>query len=176
MPDFERVTTRGGDKGESSLYDGTRLRKDDLLFETMGDIDELTSFLGYARASLAGEKRLDRTIREVQQDLLKIGAMISTSPESELHAKITLLERRDLDRLEQRERKLLDRTEISDRFVLPGETGEAARFDICRTICRRAERKVVRCIRDRSLGHLAICQNYLNRLSDYLFILARALS
>jgi cob(I)alamin adenosyltransferase len=180
MLEFEQVTTRGGDYGESSLYDGSRLRKDDVLFAAMGDIDELSSHLGLLKASLSRKNRRRRAIvdeiQSAQETLIRIGSMVATPKASELYASIAVLERRDIERIETIEHALLSHTEVPDRFVLPGESAEAAFADVARAVCRRAERSLIACIRDRELGHLAICQNYLNRLSDYLFILARSLS
>jgi len=178
--EFERVTTRGGDRGETSLYDGTRLRKDDLVFETMGDLDELASFLGLLKASLGrsvpNRRRITKDIEAVQRVLLRIGSMIATPPSAELYSTLEPLGTADIDTLEAREHALLEAAEVPEQFILPGENREAALADVARTICRRVERHVVSCIRDRYLGHLSVCQRYLNRLSDYLFILARYLT
>ena len=180
MLEFDMVTTRGGDFGDSSLYDGSRLRKDDLLFTTMGNVDELSSHLGVLKSSL-GRKVIHRrrTIKEitaVQTTLIRIGAMIATATTAELYASIDVVTKDDVKHLEEVEHALLKDTEIPDQFVLPGETREGALADVARAVCRRAERAVVACIRDKELAHLIACQHYLNRLSDYLFILGRSLS
>ena len=178
--EFEQVTTRGGDSGESSLYDGTRRRKDDLLFEAMGDVDELSSNLGVVKTSLSetvsGSRRIISTIFTVQKNLRRIGAMIATPAESDRYSEIEVLEEKHIAELEKSEHDLLAETQIGEDFVLPGDSREAAVIDVARSVCRRAERRVVSCIRDRSMTHLAECQSYLNRLSDYLFILARHLA
>ena len=180
MLEFEKVTTRGGDRGDTSLYDGSRHRKDDLLFDTMGDLDELTSFVGLAKSWCRDEanrpRKLVRNFETIQGDLFRIGAMIATPVNSDLYKSINPIEAVDVARIEKLEHTLLDNTEIEEAFVLPGETRSAAYTDVARAICRRVERRVVSCIRDRSLAHLIPCQHYLNRLSDYLFVLARSLS
>ena len=180
MLEFETVTTRGGDRGETSLYDGSRLRKDDLLFDTMGDLDELNSFVGLVKSSCRDEmkrsRKLIRNLEQFQNDLLRIGAMIATPINTELYKTIKPIKKADVEHIEALEHSLLGDTEIAEAFVLPGETKSAAYTDVARTICRRAERQIVRCIRDRSLAHLIPCQHYLNRFSDYLFVLARSLS
>ncbi len=172
MIEFEKVTTRGGDRGETSLYNGERRRKDDLLFETMGDIDELSSFLGVAKATCE-DKRLSELISSVQRTLLNLGAQIATPKTDPLYAKISPVSKDDVKRLEEVEEGYLGRTEIGAEFILPGENLLSAQLDVARTVCRRAERKVVACIRDREMIQLAAGQNYLNRLSDLLFIVAR---
>jgi len=172
MIEFEKVTTRGGDRGESSLYNGERRRKDDLLFETMGDIDELSSFLGVAKATCE-DKKLSELISSVQLTLLNLGAQIATPKSNPLYSKISPVSKDDVKRLEEVEEGYLRRTEIGGEFVLPGENLLSAQLDVARAVCRRAERKVVACIREREMIQLAAGQNYLNRLSDLLFILGR---
>ena len=202
--EFEMVTTRGGDRGESSLYDGSRRRKDDVLFQAMGDVDELSSFLGLlkspsdatehskangpSRSRLRlphGRARVGSTriavkmvseISEIQRDLQRVGAMIATPVSSPLYATIRPIDDDDVSRIEQVEHSLLQQTKISGSFVLPGETRLAAFADVARTVCRRAERHIVTCIRDCGLSNLIPCQRYVNRLSDYLFVVARSLS
>jgi len=173
--EFEQVTTRGGDRGMSHLADGEPRRKDDPLFEALGDLDELSSWLGVVRASLR-EERPRKELAAIQQDLLTVGAQVSTPRLSPQYARLRRLEEKALRRLEGWEKKLLARTEIAPRFVLPGDHLVAAWVDVGRTVCRRAERRVVGLIRDAGMIHLALCQNYVNRLSDYLFVLARAVT
>jgi cob(I)alamin adenosyltransferase len=173
--EFEQVTTRGGDRGMSHLADGEPRRKDDPLFEALGDLDELSSWLGVVRASVR-EGRLRREMARIQEDLLTVGAQVSTPRLSQQYGRLRLLEQEDLLRLESWEKKLLARTEIAPRFILHGDHPVAAWVDVARTVCRRAERRVVALIRDAGMIHLALCQNYINRLSDYLFVLARAVT
>jgi cob(I)alamin adenosyltransferase len=173
--EFDQVTTRGGDRGISHLADGEPRRKDDPLFEALGDLDELSSWLGVVRASVQ-EQRLRRELAAIQEALLTVGAEVSTPRLSAQHAKLRKLGDKDLRGLEAAEKKLLARTEIAPRFVLPGDQPVAAWVDVARAVCRRAERRVVTLIRDAGMIHLALCQNYVNRLSDYLFVLARALT
>ena len=175
MIEFDKVTTRGGDRGETSLYNGKRLRKDDLLIETLGDNDELGSFLGVAKA-VSRDRKLKKILSDIQEDLVRIGAMIATPPGDPLNETFSPLLPRDTERLEKIEKAYLRRAEIPEAFILPGETPTSAHLDVARSVCRRVERKVVACIRERNLGQLIPCQHYLNRLSDLLFILARYLS
>lgn len=177
MIEFDRVTTRGGDRGMSFLANGERRRKDDPLFEALGCLDELASFLGVVRAALAdsGRKEWPETIRAIQERLLAIGAQMSTPRQDPGYRRVKALQPEDLQRLEEQEKALLDRTKIPGRFILPGDNAAAAHIDVARAVCRTAERRIVTCIRDQGMAHLAPCQVYLNRLSDYLFILARHL-
>ena len=172
MIEFDKVTTRGGDRGESSLYNGERRRKDDLLFETMGDVDELSSHLGVARAGCE-DRRLAGIIEGVQRTLLQVGAQVATPKADPLYTKIKCLDETDVVALEEVESDYLHRTEIAGEFVLTGASPLSAALDVARTVCRRAERRIVACIRDRSMIQLAASQHYLNRLSDLLFVLAR---
>lgn len=173
MIEFNKVTTRGGDRGESGLYNGERRSKHDMLFEALGDVDELTASLGVVRAEL-GELHAADTIFEAQQVLFKIGAQVATPHGDPLYKKIRKVEPSDIETLELHLKRLLDRTEIGRQFITPGEQRRSAFIDVARTVCRRAERSIVRCVRERHMSNLAESQNYLNRLSDYLFVLARA--
>jgi cob(I)alamin adenosyltransferase len=173
--EFEKVTTRGGDHGSTHLVGGEARRKDDPLFEALGDLDELASWLGVLRSQALG-RRYAAELREIQERLLVVGAQIATPRLDPLYKKLRPLGDRDLRKLEAQEQRLLERTEIPSRFVLPGDEPQAARIDVARAVCRRAERRLVTLIRDRGMIQLALCQNYLNRLSDYLFVLARAVT
>ncbi len=172
MIEFDRVTTRGGDRGESSLIGGERLVKHDLIFEALGDVDELSSFLGLARSRI-GTGRPEREIRTIQEHLITLGGLIATPSRETARSRLPLISAADVEGLERQEKYYLEHTVIPQRFVLPGESEPAARIDVARSVCRRAERRVVACIRDRGSTHLVTSQNYLNRLSDYLFVLAR---
>lgn len=170
---FELVTTRGGDRGESGYYSGEWRRKDDLIFAAVGDIDELNSQVGVARARLSAAFGDVFGLAEMQRTLLRIGSMVATSPGHELYETLQQVTERDVDELEEGERRLLTQTEIKPVFILPGEDEVSAAVDVARSVCRRAERRLVTVIRDRGRHDLHACQNWLNRLSDVLFILAR---
>lgn len=172
MVEFDKVTTKGGDKGESSLYDGRRERKDDIIFEALGTLDTLNSYLGLVRALLGGDEQKAMLVN-VQETLLRIGSELATAPEADVYARLRHLEPSDVERLETAEKALLDETEIENRFILPGTTVVSAHIDVARTICRETERRIVACMNTHNLAHLRIPQNYINRLADLLFILAR---
>ena len=167
--EFSQVTTRGGDGGETSIANGERRRKDDLLFHTLGSMDELSSQLGVVRASL--EKKPAQDILTVQERLQVIGGMLAVPKRSERYEKIRKIDGKDIEELEKREYRLMQHCKVPDKFVLPGNSLKAAYAHVARAVCRRGERWMVSCIRERGLNHLIPAQQYLNRLADYLFIL-----
>jgi len=174
---FEMVTTRGGDHGESSLYNGERRRKDDLVFEVVGDLDELGSFLGLARATLtqSGYKKEAKLLLLIQKTLFIIGGEAAMPPEDTRFSQIRKIKQKHIEFLEVEEKHIFARTSIPPAFVTAGANINSAQLDICRTIARRCERKVVTVIRTWGWNHLSLSQIYLNRLSDLLFVLARSL-
>jgi cob(I)alamin adenosyltransferase len=150
-----RIYTRGGDKGETSLGDGSRVSKLDPRVAAMGDVDELNSLLG-----LAGG--LDR----VQNELFDLGADLSVPFEVENRLRIT---DEAVERLEQEIEEANATLPDLKSFVLPGGSERAAQLFLARAVCRRAERTVL-ALHDAN----PLCAVYLNRLSDLLFVLARA--
>ncbi len=168
--EFSQVTTRGGDKGESSLANGERRRKDDLVFHVLGTVDELNSSLGVVRASL--DKEPARGIYSAQERLQIIGGMLAVPKSSDQYERIRKIEQKDIEDLEKREHRIMKHTKVPECFVVPGESLQAAHIHVARAVCRRAERWMVSCIRERGLNQLIPAQQYLNRLADYLFILA----
>ena len=168
--EFDRITTRGGDRGESSLVDGQRRRKDDLYFETLGTLDELISVLGEVRADIAEERKAG--IAELQKKLQTVSGMVAVPKSSELFEKIAKIGEEDVEEVERLEHELLGCTEVPQEFILPGDGPISARIHVARTVCRRVERRIVTCIRDRGAAQLIPAQKYINRLADYLFLLA----
>lgn len=181
--EFELVTTKGGDRGESSLYSQEREVKSSPIFEAVGELDELNSYFGIIRASLEGSTiktgllksfKLPGELRDIQKDIMAISSLIATNPMSELYGKLRQIDGRTINKIEKREIALLKQTKISEEFVIPGDTGLAsAQIDFARAVTRRCERRVVALIRGQGRIDLVECQRYLNRLSDFLFILAR---
>ena len=176
--DFDAVTTRAGDSGRSGAYSGEQLAKDDPLFEFLGTLDELNSWLGLIKAAVRHGLEVgfqdalssDRHIDAVQRNLHRIAAQTATSPQSELYKALDPLTAADLSALEGQEKALISATKIDEDFIVPGGTRLGATIDIARTVCRRAERRYVTWLQGRDLP---IPLKYLNRLSDYLFVLAR---
>ena len=166
-----KIYTKTGDLGETSLIGGTRVPKDHLRVAAYGDVDETNAALGAVRA-LAGEA-LERLLFSVQEDLFAIGAQLAdpTHKVASKRAKaaVTAAHVRRLEKaIDAREEELPPLRS----FVLPGGTPAAALLHQARTVCRRAERSVVTLAREADVDPRIIV--YLNRLSDLLFVLARA--
>jgi cob(I)alamin adenosyltransferase len=159
-----RIYTRGGDRGETSLGDGTRVHKTDARIEAGGDVDELNSLVGWAIAVSEGE--IHATLERVQNELFDVGADLSV-PRSAARERLRVTQSQ-VERLETDCDDLNASLEPLKSFVLPGGTELASRLFVARAVCRRAERAVLR-VED--VGDLVAV--YLNRLSDLLFILAR---
>ncbi|MDA3956438.1 cob(I)yrinic acid a,c-diamide adenosyltransferase [Oceanispirochaeta sp.] len=180
--DFDQITTRGGDTGDSTLFNGERRRKDDPLFHLLGDLDELSSTLGVAKAGLRQfgplpetEKRAFHWIglfERIQADLIILGGMVA-NPDNRSRLKITPLTDKDTTYLEEAQREMMETTFFPREFIHPGKTLCSAWIDVSRTVCRRCERQIVGLIRNGVMTHLIPCQVYLNRLSDLLFVSAR---
>jgi cob(I)alamin adenosyltransferase len=164
-----KIYTKTGDKGDTSLFGGQRVPKDALRIEAYGTVDELNSQIGLVRADNS-DPEIDRIMEQVQNELFELGADLAT-PRSVEKSQIKRIEPRDVSDLE----KIIDTVEAHLRplrsFVLPGGTPVAARIHFARTVCRRAERIVVRLSRNEDIGESIT--TYLNRLSDLLFVLAR---
>ena len=160
-----RIYTRGGDGGETSLGDGSRVSKLDPLVRAYGEVDELNSLLGWAQG-VAADPRLTR----IQNELFDLGADLSV-PWAEADGKLRI-EQAAIDRLEADCDDANAPLEELRSFVLPGGSETAARLHVARAVCRRAEREVLAVGAERPLNPLAAV--YLNRLSDLLFVLARA--
>ncbi len=154
-----KIYTRGGDRGETSLFGGTRVAKNDPRIEAYGTVDELSSFLG-AVSDVA-------EIPAIQSDLFEIGAHLA-SPGTSRFPGVDASRIEDLERaIDTMESALTPLT----TFILPGGSAAAAQLHIARTVCRRAERRVV-ALEDGSPATQSTI-TYLNRLSDYLFVAAR---
>jgi cob(I)alamin adenosyltransferase len=167
-----KIYTRTGDAGDTGLFGGGRVPKDDPRVEAYGDVDELNAVIGMARA-VEQMTRIDEVLVPVQRDLFAIGALLAT-PDRDRMAQHLEKARIDEDRIAQLERSIDDaesELEPLRAFILPGGTPKAAALHVARTVCRRAERRVVQLQRTVEIPGLAVI--YLNRLSDLLFTLAR---
>jgi cob(I)alamin adenosyltransferase len=168
-----KIYTKTGDAGETSLFDNSRVSKADPRVEAYGEVDELNACLGAARA--AGlDADLSEVIQSIQRELFAIGARLA-DPSSRLAARVAkaVLADADVGRLEGAIDRLEAEVPPLRRFILPGGTMTGALLHLARTICRRAERRVV------ALGSAAVepvVIVYLNRLSDLLFVLARVVN
>ena len=163
-----KIYTRGGDSGETSLGDGSRVSKLDGRIAAYGTVDELNAALGVVVAGECPPEIRDVLVR-VQNELFDLGADLSVPLEHEGRLRTT---QEQIDELEADcDRFNAELPELKS-FVLPGGTRAAARLHVARTVCRRAEREAIDAAATHELNPLAL--TYLNRLSDLLFILARA--
>ena len=165
-----KIYTKTGDTGETSLFDGTRVQKSDSRVEAYGEVDEVNACLGVARAS-GLDPDLDAALVDIQRDLFALGAELA-DPRHKIASRVTKASIDDghVSRLEA----LIDRLETElrplTRFILPGGSAGGALLHLARTVCRRAERQMVRL--DPPVDPLLV--RYVNRLSDLLFVMARA--
>lgn len=164
-----KIYTKTGDKGSTSLFGGKRTTKDSLRIEAYGTVDELNSVLGIARA-LNPKLELDEIIGRLQNDLFVLGADLAT-PIATRSSKVQRIKGEQIAGLEQSIDRLDARLQPLSTFILPGGSQLASQLHLGRTICRRAERLVVKLSRKEKVGPLCII--YLNRLSDLLFVMAR---
>jgi cob(I)alamin adenosyltransferase len=164
-----KIYTKTGDGGETSLFGGARVSKDDTRIEAYGCVDELNSCLGIVR-SLRPSQDLDGILLELQNDLFVLGADLAT-PAGSVTAPVPRIAQADAERLEHHIDRLEERLEPLKSFVLPGGCALAAQVHQARTVCRRAERLVVRLSKVEAIGPAPLM--FLNRLSDLLFVMAR---
>jgi len=164
-----KIYTRTGDGGETSFLDGGRVPKSALRVEAYGEVDELNASIGVARTESTHEK-IRTLLDEIQKDLFSVGAILA-DPKGELKSEKALLKPMNVERLEAQ----IDRTEDElpplKQFILPGGSKGAAYLHHARSVCRRAERKIVELARNEPVPSTAV--SYMNRLSDLLFVLAR---
>ena len=167
-----KIYTKTGDQGLTGLFGGGRVAKDNIRVEAYGDVDELNAVIGMAR-SVEMMPRIDEVLVPIQRDLFAIGALLAT-PDRDKMAQHLQKARIDDGRIEELERAIDEgeaELEPLTAFIIPGGTPKAAALHVARTVCRRAERHVVRLQHEVELPPLAVI--YLNRLSDLLFTLAR---
>jgi cob(I)alamin adenosyltransferase len=164
-----RIYTRAGDGGQTSLGDGSRVSKLDPRIEAYGTVDELNATLGVAIAG-EGPSEVRSWLERIQNELFDLGADLSV-PLDDSRERLRVDETQ-VEWLEQRCDEVNERLEPLKSFVLPGGTELAARLHVARTVCRRAERRALALAQEHDVNPTALA--YLNRLSDLLFILARA--
>lgn len=167
------VYTRTGDKGRTSLVGGTRVSKTDLRLEAYGTIDELNSFLGMTRSLMDDGHDSDFVLR-IQNCLFSVGGYLATD-RSKTSLNLSCTVTPEMVSLMEREIDIID-SELPplEAFVIPGGSKAASCCHICRTVCRRAERIVLRLAEDIEIDNVLL--SYLNRLSDYLFVLSRKMN
>ena len=168
-----KVYTRTGDKGETSLVGGVRIKKSDIRLEAYGTVDELSAHLGMLVAMMKDGEERDLIIR-VQNNLFNVCTHLATDQsQTPLYPSAHLADG-EIELLEERIDQLMHRLPERQGFILPGGTPTAAQAHICRTVCRRAERRIAALAEVAQIG--PEMQQYVNRLSDYLFFLAKIIN
>lgn len=173
-----KIYTKTGDKGETSLYGGTRVSKAAARVESYGTLDELNAFIGLAKAEISDEKVLNQ-LQKIQFDLFTVGSEAATPTDKLLLANgknrlDLMISEEEISELEHWMDDLDAELEPLQFFILPSGGKAAASVHVCRTVCRRAERSMVFLRETEEVRPELI--KYLNRLSDYLFVLARYIS
>ncbi len=174
-----KIYTKTGDKGETSLFGGTRVKKFDLRIESYGTIDELNSYIGLIRDQKIDTNSFNSLIK-IQNNLFTIGAMLATPPEKEKlksgkeRLKIKKITIEEILFVENEIDQINTELPLMTNFVLPGGHTTVSFCHIARSICRRAERIIVQLNQDEPVNENILI--YINRLSDYLFVLARKLT
>lgn len=171
MPEINRVTTKGGDKGKTSLVDGSRVPKCSLRVRSYGTVDELNSCLGLVRCEELPEGLLQKLLK-IQNELFDLGSELATPPDSAEAERVPNVRQYQVDLLEGWLEEANSQLQPAKNFVLPGGTRAAAQLHIARTVTRRAERELVALME--SGGEVnPCCLKFLNRLSDLCFVWAR---
>lgn len=173
MVTLSKIYTRGGDKGETSLVDGSRQKKNLPRIEAFGTVDETNALIGIARLHVSGEA--DAMLNRIQNELFDLGADLATpgddfAPESQS----LRIQDNQTARLEAEIDAMNAQLQPLKSFVLPGGSAASAYLHLARTVARRAERVVVAAMAEDAINPAAL--RYINRLSDHLFVLARLLN
>ncbi|MBS1576522.1 MAG: cob(I)yrinic acid a,c-diamide adenosyltransferase [Bacteroidetes bacterium] len=166
-----KIYTKTGDKGTTSLIGGTKVPKSHLRIEAYGTVDELNSHIGLCK-DLINDKPANSILREIQDRLFTIGSSLACDPVKEPKMKIPDLKEEDVILLEKEIDRMNEIIPPMKSFVLPGGHPTVSHLHIARCVCRRAERCCVRLGEETD----AVILKYLNRLSDYLFVLSRYIS
>ena len=174
---LNRIYTRAGDKGQTRLVGGQSVAKDNERIDSYGTVDELNAFIGIARVTaeeLTSKApqlgKLAHILNRVQHELFNLGSILATLPE-DVHPKQARVTAADIEQLEREIDEANAVLPVLRSFVLPGGSRLDAELHVCRTVCRRAERGLVRLARTQSVPEEAT--RYLNRLSDALFVWSR---
>jgi cob(I)alamin adenosyltransferase len=166
-----KIYTKTGDAGKTSLIGGTKVPKSHIRIQAYGTIDELNSFIGLLNDQIS-DTHSREMLREIQDRLFTIGSSLACDPDKEIVMKIPDLKESDILLLETEIDQMNAKLPEMKSFILPGGHVSVSSAHICRTICRRAERLIVELDEKERLDQPLIIK-YLNRLSDYFFVLAR---
>lgn len=166
-----KIYTKTGDKGTTALIGGARVSKSHVRIESYGTVDELNSYLGMINDT-AQNAEVSEMLREIQDRLFTIGSVLATNPDKEVKMKLPDVHDTDVTRLEQQIDKMNESLPEMRSFILPGGNLASSTAHVARCVCRRAERI---CVGMQEAGEYVpdLIIKYLNRLSDFLFVLAR---
>ena len=166
-----KIYTKTGDKGKTSLIGGTKVYKSDLRIEAYGTVDELNSYVGLCLDHLNSDN-INNVLAEIQDRLFTIGSALACDPDKETKLKIPDLHETDVELLEKEIDRMNEVLPLMKSFILPGGNISVSTLHIARCVCRRSERCCVR-MQKKEMEVEPLIIKYLNRLSDYLFVLAR---
>lgn len=164
-----KIYTKTGDKGQTSLYDGTRIDKDSLRVESYGTVDELNSSLGFA-IKFVEDESIQQSLKKIQMRLFFVAGELATIEEGKYKYKVN---EEDILALEKIIDDYLPKISGADKFIVPGSSIAAAALHVSRTICRRAERRILTLKRNEEVSDVLI--KFVNRLSDVIYTYARYL-
>ena len=166
-----KVYTKTGDKGTTSLVNGTRVGKDDVRLEAYGTLDELSAFIAVLMDST---DKYNDVFKRIQERLLVAECLLATDETSELRKQLPQMEESDVEGIERFIDEMNEGLKPLNSLIIPGGNLFASKCHVCRTVCRRAERAVVRMSRQHDVN--PVIMRYLNRLSDMFFVMSRVLS
>ena len=164
-----KIYTKTGDKGQTSLYDGTRVYKDSLRVESYGTVDELNSSIGFAMKFIDDEEMVEK-LKKIQMRLFFVAGELATVEEGKYKYKVR---EEDIVALEEIIDVCLPEISGEDKFIIPGSSKASAALHVSRTICRRAERRILTLKREEPVSDVLL--KFVNRLSDVLYTYARYL-
>ena len=176
MVRLDKIYTRGGDKGETSLSDGSRVAKYDLRVETFGTVDEVNAFIGLARLNISDD--MDGILSRIQNDLFDLGADLARPIQPNSSSGELRIVQAQIDRLEMEIDDINENLKPLDSFILLGGKSNATYLHVARTVTRRAERLAIKLISEdnNEVKTNPLTAIYLNRLSDHLFVLSRKIN
>lgn len=162
-----KIYTKGGDKGQTSLYDNTRVYKDSIRVECYGTIDELNCFLGLAK-NFIEEEEIIKDINIIQKELFNVAGELATIDENKFSNKV---KEEDVKVLEKLIDYYMSKANATPQFIVPGSSKGSAALHVSRTVCRRAERRIISLSREEEVSPVLL--KYVNRLSDAIYAMAR---
>ena len=164
-----KIYTKTGDRGETSLYDGKRVRKDEIRVESYGTVDELNSSIGFAK-NFVNDQEIEAILKTIQRELFDVAGELATTDRDKFPEKIG---KSHVETLESIIDAYLDKIDKMDAFIIPGSNHASASLHVARTVCRRAERRILKLSREEDVSEWLL--KYVNRLSDTLYAMARYL-